>query len=118
MTQSKAHIPGPFVGVSQIPRDNVAEEGGDTEEEIEHFTLVLEDTTQPSSQAHARAPDHLDHLIEKVEQMYGMLDSHIWHSTSQFTYLEGQITALSSQIDDMMRNSRQELASKVEFDTF
>ena len=77
MTQSKAHIPGLSVGVSQIPRDNVAEEGGDTEEEIEHFTLVLEDTTQPSSQAHARAPDHLDHLIEKVEQMYGMLDSHI-----------------------------------------
>ena len=77
MTQSKAHIPGPSVGVSQIPRDNVAEEGGDTEEEIEHFTLVLEDTTQPSSQAHARAPDHLDHLIKRVEQMYGMLDSHM-----------------------------------------
>ncbi|KAL0010826.1 hypothetical protein SO802_005934 [Lithocarpus litseifolius] len=50
MTQSKAHIPGPFVGVSQIPRDNVdEEEGGDTEEEIDHFTSALEDTTQPSS---------------------------------------------------------------------
>ena len=45
MTRSKAHIPWPSVGVSQIPRD----EGGDTEEEIEHFTLVLEDTAQPSS---------------------------------------------------------------------
>ena len=53
MTQSKAHILEPSVGVSQIPRDNVAEEGGDTEEEIKHFTLVLEDTTQPSSQARA-----------------------------------------------------------------
>ena len=38
MTRSKAHIPRPSVGVSQIPRDNVAEESGDTEEEIEHFT--------------------------------------------------------------------------------
>ena len=45
MTRSKAHIPRPSVGVSQIPRD----EGGDTEVEIEHFTLVLEDTVQPSS---------------------------------------------------------------------
>ena len=33
MTQSKAHIPGPSVGISQIPRDNVdEEEGGDMEE--------------------------------------------------------------------------------------
>ena len=38
MTQSKAHIPRSFIGVSQIPRDNVVEEGGDMEEEIEHFT--------------------------------------------------------------------------------
>ena len=53
ITQSKAHIPEPLVGVFQIPRDNVAEEGGDTEKEIEHFTSVLEDTTQPSSQARA-----------------------------------------------------------------
>ena len=46
MTRSKAHIPKPFVGVSQIPRD---EERGDTE----HFTSVPEDTTQPSSQMRA-----------------------------------------------------------------
>ena len=45
MTQSKAHIPGPSVGVSQIPRD---EEGGDTE----HFTSVP-DIAQLSSKAHA-----------------------------------------------------------------
>ena len=51
MTQSKAHIPRPSISVSQIPRDNVAKEGGDTEEEIEHFTSVPEDTAQPSSQA-------------------------------------------------------------------
>ena len=36
--QSKAHIPGPTISVSQIPRDDAAEEGGDTKEEIEHFT--------------------------------------------------------------------------------
>ena len=47
MTRMKAHIPKPSVGVSQIPRD---EEGADTEEEIEHFTSVPEDTAQPSSQ--------------------------------------------------------------------
>ena len=44
MIQSKAHIPRPTVGVSQIPRDDAAEEEGDTEEEIEHFTLVPKDT--------------------------------------------------------------------------
>ena len=104
MTRSKAHIPGPSVGVSQIPRENVAEEGGDTEEEIEHFTSALKDTAQLSSQARARAPDCLNHLIARVEQMYGMLESHMQHSLTQFTYLEGQITAISSQIDDMMRD--------------
>ena len=67
MTRSKAHIPRPSVGVSQIPRDNVVEEGGDTKEEIKHFTSILKDTTQPSSQAHTRALDRLDHLIERVE---------------------------------------------------
>ena len=99
-----AHIPRPSVGVSQIPRENVAEEGGDTEEEIEHFTSTPKDTAQLSSQARARAPDCLNHLIARVEQMYGMLESHMQHSLTQFTYLEGQITAISSQIDDMMRD--------------
>ena len=42
--RSKAHIPGPFDGVSQIPRDDAAKEGGDTEKEIVHFTSVLEGT--------------------------------------------------------------------------
>ena len=50
MTRNKAHIPEPSVSVSQIPRDNVAEEGGDIEEEIENFTSIPEDTAQPSSQ--------------------------------------------------------------------
>ena len=38
MTWSKAHILKPFVDISQIPRDNVEEEGGDMEEKIEKFT--------------------------------------------------------------------------------
>ena len=42
--RSKAHIPGPSVDVSQIQRDDAIEEGGNIDEEIEHFTFVLEDT--------------------------------------------------------------------------
>ena len=63
----------------------------------------MEDTAQPSSQARTWAPDHLDCIFARDEQMYGMLESHMQHSSTQFTYLQGQITALSSQIDDMMR---------------
>ena len=89
MTWSKAHMPRPSVGISQIPRANVAEEGGDTKEEIEHFTSVPEDTARPFCQTCAWAPYHLNHLIERVEQIYGMLDPHMQQSSSQFTYLEG-----------------------------
>ena len=49
--QSKAHIPGQSTGVSQIPRDEAVEERGNTDEEIDHFTSIPEDTPQPSSQA-------------------------------------------------------------------
>ena len=38
MTQSKAHITRPKTGISQIPKDNVEDEGGDTEEEIKRYT--------------------------------------------------------------------------------
>jgi len=96
MIRSKANIPRPSVGVSQIPRDDAAKEGGDTKKEIEHFILVPEDTSQPSSHARARAPNCLDHLIGRVKELQVMLASYISHSTSQFTYLEGQSTALSS----------------------
>ena len=33
--------------------------------------------------------------------MYGMLESYVQHTTDQFAYIQGQITALSSQIEDM-----------------
>ena len=67
MTRSKAYINGPSVGISQIPRTNVEEEGGDMEEEINRFTSTPEGSAQPFSQARARAPDRLDHLIVLVE---------------------------------------------------
>ena len=53
-----------------------------------------------SSQAPTREPDRLDHLMAKVELMYNMLERHVKNTTDQFTYVEGQITALSSKIDD------------------
>ena len=51
VTRSRAHITGPKIGVSQIPRDNVEKEGGDTEEEIDRLTSFPESFAQPSSQA-------------------------------------------------------------------
>ena len=41
------------INISQIPRDNAEEEGGDTKEEIDKFTSALESSAQPSSQAQA-----------------------------------------------------------------
>ena len=82
--------------------DNIEEEGGDMEEEIDRYTSAMEGSTQPSSQAQAQGPDHLDRLIARVKQMYGMLETHVKNTSDQFIYAVGQITALSSQIDDMM----------------
>ena len=67
VTWSIAHIKGSKIGVSQIPRDCVEEEGGDTKEEIERFTTALENSAQPSSHAPARGPNRLDRLIARVE---------------------------------------------------
>ena len=102
MTRSKAHITGPKTGISQIPWDNVEEEGGDMEEEIDSFTSTSEGFAQPSSQARAWAPNRLDRLIARVEQMSGMLKTYVQNTINQFTYIKGQITTISSQIDDMM----------------
>ena len=51
VTKSKAHITGSKTGVSQIPKDHVEEEGGDTEGEIDRFTSAPKSSVQPSSQA-------------------------------------------------------------------
>ena len=70
--RSKAHIPSLETGASQIPWDD-AEEVGNAKEEIDWFTSVPKDTLQPSSQAQARAPDRLDFLLGRVEEMHAML---------------------------------------------
>ena len=98
VTWSTAHIKGSRTGVSSIPRDHVKEEGGDAKEEIERFTIAPETSTQPSSLAPAQG---LDRLLARVEQLYTLLDSHVQHTTDQFAYVQGQITALLSQIDDL-----------------
>jgi len=40
--------------------------------------------------------------------MYGMLKSHVQHTSGQFIYVEGQIFALSSQIGNMMMKQQQQ----------
>ena len=84
--------------------DRVADEGEDTEEEIDRFTSATKPSAQPSSSAPAQGPDRLNRLLDRVEQMYTMLDSHMRHIVDQFSYVQGQITALSSQIDDLSVN--------------
>ena len=42
VTRSTTYIKGSKIVMSQIPRDRVEEEGGDTEEEIERFTTAPE----------------------------------------------------------------------------
>ena len=51
VTMSTAHIKGSRTDVSSIPRDRVEEEGGDTEEEIDRFTITPETSAQLSSSA-------------------------------------------------------------------
>ena len=65
------------------------EEGGDTEEEIDQFTSTSKGSAQPSSQEQARGPDRLDHLIARIAQMYGMLESHVQHTVDQLAYIQG-----------------------------
>ena len=43
--RSKAHVLGPSVSVSQIPKDDEAAKEGNTNEDIEQYTLAPEDTT-------------------------------------------------------------------------
>ena len=101
VNRSITYIKGSKIGVHTIPRDRVEDEEGDTEEEIDRFTFAPESSTQPSSSAPARGPDRLDCLLDRVDQMYTMLDSHVQHTATQFAYIQGQITALSSQIEDL-----------------
>ena len=99
VTRSKAHITGPNTNISQIPRDDIDEKGQDMQEEINRYTSTPKVSAQPSSsQAPARGLDCLDCLMARVGKMYDMLERHLKNTTGQFTYVEGQINALSSQI--------------------
>ena len=101
VNRSTTHIKGSRIGVHTIPQDRDEAEVGDTEEEIDRFTSAPETSAQPSSSAPARGPDRLDRLLARVDQMFSMLDTHVQHTAGQFTYVQGQIIALSSQIDDL-----------------
>ena len=79
VTRSTAHIKGSKTGVHTIPQGRVADKGENTKEEIDRFTSAIEPSAQPSSLAPAQGPDRLDHLLDRVEQMYTMLDSHMRH---------------------------------------
>ena len=110
VNRSTAHIKDSKTGVHTIPRDRVEDEEGDIEEEIDRFTSALKSSAQPSSSAPTRGPDKLNRLLDRVDHMYTMLDSHVQHTATQFAYFQGQITTLSSQIEDlsMVRGSDSE----------
>ena len=94
-----------------IPRARVEEEGGDIEEEIDRFTSTLETSAQPSSLAPTWGLDRLDRLLAKVDQLYTLLESHVQHTVNQFAYVQGQITVLSFQIDDLSVDQGSDLES-------
>ena len=101
LTRSTAHIKGSKTGVHTIPQDRVKDKSGDTKEETDRFTSAPETSAQPSSSAPTRGPDRLDRLLDRVDQMFTVLTSHVQHIADQFAYVQGQVTALSSQIDDL-----------------
>ena len=111
LTMSTAYIKGSKTGVHTIPRPWVEEERGDTGDEIDRFTIDPEPSAQPSSLAPTWGLDRLNRLLARVEQMYTMLDSHVQHTANQFTYVQGQITVLSSQIDDLSMTRGSDLES-------
>ena len=114
VNRSTAHIKGSKTGVHTIPWDRVEDERGDIEEEIDKFTFAPESSAQPSSSAPARGPDRLDRLLDRVDKMFTMLESHVKHIATQFVYIQGQIIALSSQIKDLSMAR----GSDSEFDQF
>ena len=106
IVRSSAHIKKSKTGVPPMPQARVEEEGGDIEDEIDHFTIALEPLdqplAQPSSFAPPRGPNRLDYLLAKIDQMSTVLDSHVQHMADQFAYIQGQITALSTQIEEIL----------------
>ena len=79
ITRSKSYILGQVreAGEAQAQREEVEGEGDSIEDEIDRFTLRSEDIPQSSTHVPARAPDFLDHLLDKVEQMHSLMSEHI-----------------------------------------
>ena len=115
MTRSKAHLPGNEEG-ERAERDDIEAKLGNTDEEINRFILGPDDVeaspTQVQPQEQPQAPvhafDHLvllldrfDHFQQSEEAMQQTLDDHCAYTTTQMTYLQEQITALSTQIQDL-----------------
>ena len=67
LARSITHIKGSKTSVRTIPQSWVEEERGDTEDEIERFTIALESSAQPSPSALAWGLDRLDHLLARAE---------------------------------------------------
>ena len=111
MTRSTTHIKDSKIGVHKIPQARVEEEGRDTEKEIDRFTSAPETLAQPSSLASTWRPNKLDRLLARVDQLYTLLDSHVQHTADQFAYVQGQITTLSSQINDLSIDQGSDLES-------
>ena len=69
--------------------------------------IVEQEPTSPSTPDTPSVVEDLAYISTSsdsetyVEQMYGMLESHLQHTLDQFAYIQGQITVLSSQIEDM-----------------
>lgn len=102
LSRSIAHIRGSRIGVHIILQPHVEQDKDeDTEEEIDRFTSIRETSAQPSSSTPTQGLSKLDQLMAKMDQMSIVLDSHVQHAVNQFAYLQGQITALSSQIQDL-----------------
>ena len=89
VTRSIAHTKGSKTSVHTIPQDRVEDEGGDTEKEINRFTSTPKTLAQPSSSALTRGLDRLNRLLDRVDQMFTVLTSHVQHITDQFAYVQG-----------------------------
>ena len=80
--------------------------------------IVEQEPTSPSTPDTPSVVEDLAYISTSsdsetyVEQMYGMLESHVQHTVDRFAYIQGQITALSSQIEDMTMEQGSELESE------
>ena len=104
VTRSKARFPVPGEEEERAKGKDTASEGGNTDEDIDNFTLDLEDMEatptqlqqQPQAQpcAPSHAPNHINLLLDRFdyfqqsqEAMQRSLDKHRAYTTTQMMYL-------------------------------